>query len=242
MIRSISAEWLKLRHSRIGLVLLTLPVLSVLIGCATFYMNRSALHNGWYSLWTQVSLFYGEFFLPVLIAICCAYACRLEHMNRNWNAVMTSPVPVACIFLAKLTVVSIQIFIVQALFMALYYCAGLLFGLSSPFPPEAFGWILRGWLASVSIGAVQLALSLRIRSFAAPIGIGLCAAFLGLGFYVAKVGLFFPYSLLTIGLGVLSQESLTGADDRLFLVMNLIFIVAFSSLAIRRLQKKDVVS
>lgn len=63
MKRNISAEWLKLRRSRIALVLAVLPVISLLIGCANYYFNPDVLKNGWYSLWTQVSLFYSEFFL-----------------------------------------------------------------------------------------------------------------------------------------------------------------------------------
>lgn len=129
MLRSICAECLKLRHSRIGLVLIVLPIISLLIGCANFYLNQGVLHNGWYSLWTQVSLFYGEFFLPILIAICCAYVCRLEHQNRNWNTIMASPVPVASLFFAKMIVVSMLILIVQALFLCLYWFAGTLFSL-----------------------------------------------------------------------------------------------------------------
>ncbi|MBM7855327.1 hypothetical protein JOC37_001720 [Desulfohalotomaculum tongense] len=76
--KSISAEWLKLRHSRIWLVLITLPIISVLLGSINYHFNQGVLQNEWYSLWTQVSLFYGEFFLPILIAICCAYICRIE--------------------------------------------------------------------------------------------------------------------------------------------------------------------
>ncbi|WP_232698533.1 ABC transporter permease [Brevibacillus daliensis] len=241
MKKSISAEWLKLRHSRIGLILIVMPILSLLIGSANYYFNQGALQHGWYSLWVQISLFYGEFFLPLLIAICCAYVCRLEHLNRNWNVVMTAPVSVASLFLAKLAVVSVLIFIVQVFFIILYFVAGQLLGLSSTFPIEAFGWSLRGWIASISIAAMQLGLSIRIRSFAAPIGISLSAVFLGLGMYVTNMGMFFPYSLLTIGIGALSQESLTGVENSLFLIMNLIFISAFSSFAIYRLQKNDVI-
>lgn len=61
MERSISAEWLKLRHTRIGLVLAVLPILSLLTGGANYYFNQGVLQNGWYSLWTQVSLFMVSF-------------------------------------------------------------------------------------------------------------------------------------------------------------------------------------
>lgn len=242
MKRSISAELLKLRHSRIGFVLAVLPIISLLIGCANYYVNQGVLQNGWYSLWTQVSLFYGEFFLPILIAICCSYLCRLEHQNRNWNMVLSSPVTVASVYFAKLIVVSILILLAQALFMGLYWLAGTLFSLPDPFPLETIGWTLRGWCASISIGALQLGLSLRIRSFATPIGISLCAVFIGLGMYIVKVGVFFPFSLLTIGMSVLSQDKLTIVQNILFWLMNMAFIIIFASMSIRRLKNKDIVT
>lgn len=240
--RCISAEWLKLRHSRLWLVLMVLPVISALIGCANFFMNQGVLQNEWYSLWSQVGLFYGEFFLPVLIAICCAYTCRLEHSNKNWNTVMTAPVSAASIFLSKLVIIGMLQIFVQGFFFLLYLFGGKLVGLTSPLPAELPGWLFRGWIAAVTIGALQLALSIRIRSFAVPIGISLCATFLGLGMYVEKCGMFFPHSLLTIGMGVLSQEGLTSSQNILFFVMNATFVVLVSAFAIHRLRKHDVIA
>lgn len=242
LFNSILAEWLKLRHSRIWLILGILPILSILIGSANYYFNQAVLTKEWYSLWTQVSLFYGEFFFPVLIAIFCAFVCRLEHLNRNWNAVMTTPISTFNIFIAKLITVSFFMLFVQLFFLFLYFCAGKFLGITSPFPNETIGWIIRGWLASISLSSIQLLLSLRIRSFAIPIGITICCVFAGLGFYVMKLGMFFPFSLLTIGMGVISQEGLTASQSTLFLVMNCLFITIFSMAAIRRLQKTDVVT
>ncbi|SYX86185.1 ABC transporter permease [Paenibacillus alvei] len=241
MLRSVSAEVLKLRHSRIWIILVVLPVISLVIGCANYYFNREVLQQEWYSLWTQAALFYGMFFLPVLIAICCAYACRLEHMNRNWNAVLTAPVSIASVIIAKLIAVGALLFFVQLIFFTLYFGMGHLLGISSAFPSDAIGWIFRGWISSLAIAAIQLVLSLRIRSFAAPIGICLCAVFLGLGLYVAKFGMLLPYSMLTLGMGVLSQESLNGTEQIQFYVISGIYIVLFTSLAIRSLQRNDVI-
>lgn len=242
MIRSISAEWLKLRHSRISLVLAILPIISLLIGCFNYYFNQAALQNGWYSLWTQVSLFYGEFFLPILIAICCAFVCRLEHNNRNWNMVLSSPMSVTSFFMAKLVIVGVLILAAQGFFMFMYWAAGKLFAIPDDFPMETIVWSLRGWFASLSIAALQLGLSIRIRSFATPIGIGLCAVFLGLGMYVLKIGMLFPHSLLTIGMGVLSQTGLTRTQNILFMLMNIAFILIFAFWSIHRLKTKDIVS
>ncbi|WP_025025948.1 ABC transporter permease [Caldalkalibacillus mannanilyticus] len=242
MKQSISAEWLKLRHSWIGLVLAVLPILSLVIGCANYYFNQSVLNNDWYSLWTQVILFYGAFFLPILIAICCSYVNRIEHLDRNWNVILTSPVSVASVFLSKLVVVSLLILFVQALFIGLYWLAGTLFSLPRPFPVEVVGWAMRGWYASLSIIALQLGLSLRIRSFATPIGICLCAVFIGLAMYIANLGLFFPFSLLTIGMSVLNQDKLNDLQNILFWVVNMAYIIIFSLISIRRLKNKDIVS
>ncbi|ANW98546.1 multidrug ABC transporter permease [Thermoclostridium stercorarium subsp. thermolacticum DSM 2910] len=207
--RCISAEWMKLRHSRIWMILVILPVISVLVGSANFSVNRDILTKEWYSLWSQVGLFYGEFFLPVLIAVLCAYMWRLEHLNKNWNMIMTAPVSVPCIFLAKLTIAALLLLFIQTFLFILYLIGGKLAGLTSGLPGELTGWFFRGWMASLTIASFQLALSMRIKSFAAPVGIGLCAAFAGLGMYVAGLGMFFPHSLLTIGMGVLSQTGLS---------------------------------
>ncbi|AXO92660.1 multidrug ABC transporter permease [Bacillus anthracis] len=242
MKRSISAEWLKLRHSRIELVIAVLPIISMLIGSANYYLNQGALQNGWYSLWTQVSLFYGVFFLPILIAICCSYICRLEHLNRNWNMIMTSTISVANVFLAKLIIISILILFAQCLFIGLYWLIGTLFSLPGLFPLETIEWTIRGWYASISISALQLGLSLRIPSFAIPIGISLCGVFIGLGMYIGKFGMLFPFSLLNIGMSVMSQDKLTTVQNFLFWMINMAFVIIFALRSIKRLKNRDIIS
>ncbi|GKX28591.1 multidrug ABC transporter permease [Vallitalea longa] len=236
----ISTEILKLRRSHIIIVLMILPIISIIIGSANYYFNQSILQKQWFSLWSQVSLFYSEFFLPVLIAICCSYICRLEHLNKNWNKVMTAPISASNVFIAKLIVTGLIILVLQIFFLALYFCAGKLLGLSSPFPSVIFTWFLKGCLSCITITSLQLLLSMRIKSFAAPIGISLCGVFIGLGMYVTKIGMLFPYSLLTIGMSALSGENLSLHDNILFFTNNIIFIILFSLIGIYRLKKVDI--
>jgi hypothetical protein len=187
-------EWMKLRNSKIWIILVVLPVISVLIGSANFYLNQGVLKKEWYSLWSQVGLLYGELFLPILVAICCAYMWRLEHQNNNWNMIMTAPISATSIFLSKLIVMGALMVFTQVLFFVLYFIGGKVAGIISNVPGELTGWLFRGWLATLTISTLQLALSMRIRSFAVPIGIGLCAVFIGIGMYVTQMGLFFPHS------------------------------------------------
>lgn len=238
----VHAELLKLRRSRIWLILLVIPIISVLIGSANFYMNQGVLKKEWYSLWSQVGLFYGEFFFPILIAICCAYVWRIEHLNKNWHIILTSPTSIASIFISKLLVTGVLLLFVQGFFFLLYYIAGLIIGLTTNLPKEIFGWLIRGWIAGITICALQLTLSMRIRSFAIPIGIGLVATFFGLALYVIDLGMFFPHSLLTIGMGVLSQIGFSSVFQHLlFVIINLTYSIIFGFYAIKWMKKNDVV-
>jgi len=168
---------------------------------------------------------------------------RLEHLNKNWNMIMTAPVSATSIFLSKLIVVGVLLIFIQGLLFLLYFFSGKLLGLTSALPRELPGWLLRGWISALTISTLQLALSMCIRSFAVPIGMGLCATFLGLGMYVMHLGLFFPHSLLTTGMGVLSQTSLSSQGDHLlFFIMNLLYIVVISVVAIHWMRKSDVVA
>ncbi|MEC1720063.1 ABC-2 family transporter permease [Schinkia azotoformans] len=98
-------------------------------------------------------------------------------------------------------------------------------GLTSALPSELFEWFIQGWIASITIFTLQLALSMRFHSFAIPIGIGLCATFFGLGMYVMDLGMLFPHSLLTTGMGVLSQSGFSSQSDYLlFLIVNLLYL------------------
>lgn len=238
--RCISAEWMKLRRSRIAWILMLLPIISVFIGSTNFHLNQGQLTKEWYSLWSQVGLFYGEFFLPILIAILCAYMWRLEHLNQNWNMMMTAPISASHLFLAKWIVVSVLLAVVQLLFLFLYLLGGQWAGLTSDLPGELAGWLFRGWFAAVTISTLQLALSMRIRSFAAPVGIGLCGVFIGLGLYVTGYGIFFPHSLLTIGMGVLSQTTLSPGNMFLFSAMNLLYMILIMIIVVYRIRKSDV--
>ncbi len=239
MWRLLETEWMKWRRSRMWLLLMTLPVLSILIGSANYALNQGVLRKEWYSLWSQVSLFYEEFFLPVLIAIACSHLCRLEHANKSWRNLLTAPIAVSRTYLSKLAVLAWHMLLVQVVFFFLYLCAGKLLSLSAPPTKEILGWMVRGWIASITLGTIHLWLSMRIRSFAVPVGIGLCGVLVGLGMVVKDWGLFFPYSLLTVGMGVLSQEGLTPTELLWFLAANLLYAILFSALALHRLKRPE---
>ncbi len=104
--RCILAENRKLHASPIWAMFFVLPVLSATYGTFNYLQNLEILTDGWYSLWTQHTLFYSMLFFPAMVATYAAYLWRLEHLGHNWNLIMASPVRPMDLFAAKFVVVT----------------------------------------------------------------------------------------------------------------------------------------
>lgn len=245
LINAIRAENMKSRHSNMWVAVSILPLLTAAIGAIIYGINASvSLYDGnvWQQLWLQTGLFYGYFFFPVLIAICASFLWRLEHTNHNWNSLMTMPIPRSTIFIAKLVVLAKSIFAAQALLMVFIIAVGKLgFHFIEPLPVSMLWWLFMGWFGALGVAAVQLYLSMKIRSFAVPVGLAVCLCIAGLACYITGLGSMFPYSQLILGLS--SQEKTLPIDSLATLVPMVVFyIVFFILLASRRLKKIDIVA
>ena len=240
LINAIRAENLKSRHSHMWVAVLILPLLTAAIGAIIYGINASAnLYDGavWQQLWLQTGLFYGYFFFPILIAICASYLWRLEHTNHNWNSLMTTPVSRSTIFIAKLVVLTKSILAAQVLLMVFIIIVGkVVFRFEQPIPINMLWWLFMGWFSALSVGAVQLYLSMRIRSFAVPVGLAVCLSVGGLAFHIAGLSEIFPYSQIILGLS--SQDEALPIDSITTLVpMVLVYTVLFAVLATHHLKK-----
>ena len=102
LLACVKTERKKLHHSNLWVAFLVIPLLPTVMGAANYMNNLGLLKSEWYSLWTQHSLFYANFFYAPLIALYCSYIWRVEHLNYNWNHLMTMPVSAADILLSKL--------------------------------------------------------------------------------------------------------------------------------------------
>ena len=239
-IRSVRAEFLKLRRSFIWLAMLALPVLSAGLGTANYLNNLGMLTEQWYSLWTQHALFYCTLFAPALTGVYCAYICRLEHLNRNWNAVMTQPVPVGTMLAAKLTVVSVMTALTQLFIGILFIISGKIAGLTAPIPFELVYWILRGWWALTVQASLLLCVALIIRSFAVPVAAGILGGFCGLPALVKGFGVYFPFSLLELGMCSHNPSEPMDYSAAGFLVSSILYLLLGFSVSVLWMRKQDV--
>ena len=155
---------------------------------------------------------------------------------------MTTPVSRSTIFIAKLVVLAKSILAAQVLLMVFIVIVGkVVFRFEQPIPINMLWWLFMGWFSALSVGAVQLYLSMRIRSFAVPVGLAVCLSIGGLAFHIAGLSKMFPYSQIILGLS--SQDEVLPIDSITTLVpMVLIYTVLFVILATHHLKKADVVA
>ena len=153
---------------------------------------------------------------------------------------MTNPVPVRNVFLAKLAVVYWVTLLTQLWIGVLYFLCGKLCGLPGMIPGQILVWLLRGTLAAAAVGTLQLLLSMVIRSFSVPIGISLTGSILG--FIISNKGysMYWPYSVMLLGMNANKSEDSLRHGPIPFLVSLCAFFLLFTGISIWYLKKKDV--
>ncbi|AND84655.1 ABC transporter permease subunit [Clostridium tyrobutyricum] len=234
-------EWKKLNRSMIWLAVIIVPVLAAFMGSFNYVQNASILKDKWYDLWTQLCLFYAYFFLPCLIGIYCSYICRLEHLNHNWNLVMTQPVSISYIFLGKLSAASGLTFITQVFMGILYLISGKFTGINTGIPHDIFLWLILGWIASIVISALQLCISIIVKNFAAPVGVAFAGGIFGLLMLAKGYGVFFPFSLLSFAMNSSHpQNALTSGNIVETLISCAVFLTIFCWFGILNLKRSEL--
>ena len=197
----VSVELLKLRRAPIWAAFAVLPAVSALIGSANYTANLGLLTPGWTNLWTQHTLFICYFFLPALIGAGASYLWRLEHAGSNWNELMAAPVPARDTFLAKLVVCALLCAVAFVVITVSFIVSGIILHVPGPVPVGMLAeQVMLGWLGSLAVCGIQLVVSMLVRNFAVPVGIGLGGGILGIMAAMGGLGYVFPYALMQSGM------------------------------------------
>lgn len=238
IIRALRAELIKGRHAPVWIAFIVLPLIPAFLGTFNYLGNLALLKSGWYSLWTQHTLFASYFFLPALLAVYCAWEWRLENTDHNFNSFLTAPISTTALYLGKL-IPAIGVSVLAQLVVGLLFIAsGFLAGIREPLPPELLEWLCCGALGSIAVCAVQLFLSLLIKSFAIPVAIGLLGGIAGLMATAQGWALYFPYSLLSVGMRANNPNM--EIDLAQLALSTLVYTVLFAALSVRLLVQRDV--
>ena len=200
ILRVLRAERIKYRRAPVWLAVVILPLFPAVLGTANYLANLEVLQQQWYSLWTQHTLFASYFFLPALLAVFCAWQWRLEYARHNFNSLLAAPVSHWAVYLSKLLPAVGMSFLAQLVTGLLFLAGGAAAGIDAPVPPQLAEWLLCGGLGGMAVCAVQLFLSLLLPSFAIPVAIALVGGIASLMVTAQGLGLWFPYSLLSLGM------------------------------------------
>ena len=239
--RCLIAENRKLHASPIWIMFFVLPIISASYGTFNYLQNLGILTEAWYSLWTQHTLFYALFFYPAMVGVYAAYLWRLEHQGHNWNLIMSTPVRPLALFFAKYIVVIKLVLLTQVLVFGLYVFCGKVFAHLSGWPPlDTFLFMLRGLVGGQCVIALQLLLSMLIRSFAVPVFIGLAGGVVGMLAASNGAGLAFPYALMQVGMNSNKSEDMLAGSYGGFLLASALWLLLFLVIADLLLRKRDV--
>ncbi len=220
--RVLKAEFLKLRKSKVLLSFFILPIISAIFGTFNYMQNTEILTNGWYSLWTQHTLFLSYFFLPVLIGLICSYSFRIEQ--GCFNSFLSVPISRLQLLLGKFlicTLFSISALIVTAVF---YLISGFYCGLEGV-PFEILSWIIKGIFGVLAIVSVQTLFSLLIRNFAVPVGLSFIFGIFALILITVDLWFLSPYSLIAVGLNSNGSDVLNNSQNAVYIILSIIFIL-----------------
>lgn len=83
LLRCLKAEIRKCRRSPVWLAFLILPIFPAILGTGNYLANQEVLENGWYSLWSQHTLFSPPSSCPL------CWACSVAG-SGGWNTPITT--------------------------------------------------------------------------------------------------------------------------------------------------------
>lgn len=237
ILRVLRAERIKYRRAPVWLAVVVLPLFPAVLGTANYLANLEVLQQQWYSLWTQHTLFASYFFLPALLAVFCAWQWRLEYAQHNFNSLLAAPVSHWAVYLSKLLPAVGVSFLAQLATGLLFLAGGAAAGIDAPVPPQLAEWLLCGGLGGMAVCAVQLFLSLLLPSFAIPVAIALVGGIAGLMVTAQGLGLWFPYSLLSLGMR--ANDPTMELNVAVLLLSSVGYTCLFALLTVLLLKKRD---
>lgn len=171
------AEILKLKRSLVWPVVIILPLALVFSAAFNTLASGAPLADGWHTLWMRTVAVHGLFPLALGIALIGALVWRADHRGGNGNALMSGPTRSRDIVLAKAAVVALLAAAMQPVLVAGVLVMGsLVLGLPGVLPAEYLAISLLIMIACAPVAALQSGLAMVLRSFAAPVAVGLVGA------------------------------------------------------------------
>jgi hypothetical protein len=144
----------------------------------TVQLKNNAWENHFMTGWQALS----AFLLPMFVILTCSLITQIEFRNTTWKQVFASPQSLGNIFFSKFLTIHLMIlfcFLLFDGFMLINAVTVNLFNKNYGFLHQPVDWAFllklsfKTYVSVLGISAIQYWLSLRLKNFIAPIGIGL---------------------------------------------------------------------
>ena len=208
-IDALHSEWLKQRRSLAAWMVIcgaffTPTIILVLRlyqseSLPALYARTDFWTRLWHSAWESAAIF----LLPMGAILATSLIVQIEYRNNGWKQVRTLPLGTATIFFSKLAIVLSMLAQFLVLFMIGIWLtaaipAWVVPGLSMPSAPLPVAEFVQDtaayFVGCLPIVALQYALSLHLRNFVAPLGIGFLLWVGSLAALSSRWGVFSPYA------------------------------------------------
>lgn len=220
--RLIMVEHIKMKRTYIWLMLLTGTSVGCGLGLFLYLANLKAFattSNQLLALWGEFNLFSSQIFVPLFLAIIIGINVQVEKSNRMLNRLRMMSIKPSAIFFGKLTYISLLQLIIQVIAIAIYLIVGNALDLKGSVDiVTLLTWGFLGWLGSLGIIAIQIAIALITNSLTENllINFGLVIG----GFIVALISsemtFFYPFSQIMIGLHARNANHFTSLNTIIF--------------------------
>ena len=203
MLRLLLTDFIKLKRSLILLLILGIPAMLMIVQIA--FVATGNAPSEWNVLAMSGSAIWAYFLLPMTATALTALLAHIEHNSRGWSYILTLPYPKWMVFLSKAILSSLIMAIISALILCAILLGGHIGGLLSPenalsgaFPFSDLPiTLVKMWIASLLLIALQFTLAMRFSSFALPCIVGILGTFVAVVATSAKAGIYFPWLLPT---------------------------------------------
>ncbi|WP_185816768.1 ABC transporter permease [Hymenobacter metallilatus] len=186
--RSLAADTLKLKRTAALRLTLLSGAFPVLITFLIFFFKGDIIMKTGGSPWPRfISTSWqtaGTLLLPLFVVLLTSLVVHIETKATAWKHLYAQPVGRGAVFVSKLLLILALNAVALLLFAALVLGAGLLLSVLRPklgfvlatIPFETVVWmLLRTYVATLGLLAVQYVVSLFWRSFVVPVGVGMGA-------------------------------------------------------------------
>lgn len=203
------AEFSKVQNT-FAIVLLVVVAASVPAFVAVEYLNHSDKVmigigiNPWTAGWKRTNIGIGMFAGPCLIVMLSALLMNVEHKQNAWKYLLALPVPRGFIYINKLIVYVVLIFVFYITSVLVFLLCGIAIGWLIPESrfltvwPEFFDicrLLVKSFTACLAIMAIHFWISFRVKNMFVNMVFGLMMIFFAMASYQAMDHIwYFPYN------------------------------------------------